>query len=186
VKAIEQFHLPGDGSRWRRLREQIHADVCSQGFDSQLNSFVQYYGSHETDASLLMLPLVGFLPPSDPRISGTVAAIERTLLREGFVDRYQTHEHVDGLPGGEGSFLPCSFWLADNYCLLGRHDEARELFERLTGLCNDVGLIAEEYDPVAKRLVGNFPQAFTHVALINTALNLARQEKGPAHKRKNA
>jgi GH15 family glucan-1,4-alpha-glucosidase len=186
VKAIERFGLPGDAARWRKLRDEIHASVCQHGFNPQLNSFVQYYGCDETDASLLMLPLVGFLKPDDPRLRGTVELVERTLLRAGFVERYQTHSDVDGLPPGEGSFLPCSFWLADNYWLLGRKDEARDLFERLIGLTNDVGLIAEEFDSKRKRLVGNFPQAFTHVALVNTALNLSREESGPANKRRQA
>jgi GH15 family glucan-1,4-alpha-glucosidase len=186
VKAIERFGLPGDAARWRKLRDEIHASVCEHGFNQKLNSFVQYYGCDETDASLLMLPLVGFLKPDDPRLRGTVELVERTLLRAGFVERYQTHSDVDGLPPGEGSFLPCSFWLADNYWLLGRKDEARDLFERLIGLTNDVGLIAEEFDAGKKRLVGNFPQAFTHVALVNTALNLSREESGPANKRRQA
>jgi len=147
---------------------------------------VQYYGSDETDASLLMLAMVGFLRPDDPRLRGTVELVERTLLHNGFVDRYQTHENVDGLPPGEGSFLPCSFWLADNYWMLCRKDEARQLFERLLGLANEVGLLSEEYDSHSKRLVGNFPQAFTHVALINTALNLSRKEAGPASKRRGS
>jgi GH15 family glucan-1,4-alpha-glucosidase len=176
VKAIERFGLPGDAARWKKLRDQIHADVCAHGFNAKLNTFVQHYETAEIDASLLMLPLVGFLPPDDSRLRGTVEAIERALLNDGFVDRYRTRESLDGLPRGEGAFLPCSFWLADNYCVLGRRDEARQLFERLVGLCNDVGLITEEYDPTQKRLLGNFPQAFTHVALINTALNLARAE----------
>jgi GH15 family glucan-1,4-alpha-glucosidase len=184
VKAIERFGLAGDVARWKKMRDEIHAEICGRGFDTQQNCFVQYYGSDETDASLLMLPLVGFLPADDPRLKGTVAAIERTLLRDGFVDRYRTREHVDGLPPGEGTFLPCSFWLADNYWLLGRHDEARELFERLLGLTNDVGLYSEEYCPNAKRLLGNFPQAFTHVAMVNTALNLSHEEEGPAKKRR--
>jgi GH15 family glucan-1,4-alpha-glucosidase len=184
VKAIERFGLPGDAERWKRLRDEIHAEICANGFDAKQNCLVQYYGSHETDASLLLLPLVGFLPADDPRVKGTVEAIERTLLRGGFVDRYRTHEHVDGLPPGEGSFLPCSFWLADNYWLLGRHDDARKLFERLLSLTNDVGLYSEEYCPNEKRLLGNFPQAFTHVAMINTALNLSREEEGPAKKRR--
>jgi GH15 family glucan-1,4-alpha-glucosidase len=184
VKAIERFGLPGDAGRWRKMRDEIHNDVCSKGFNARVNSFVQYYGSDETDASLLMIPLVGFLPPSDPRVRGTVEMVERTLLRDGFVDRYHTQVSIDKLPEHEGAFLPCCFWLADNYWLLGRHDEARQLFERLAGLTNDVGLIAEEYDPVAKRQLGNFPQAFTHVALINTALNLSRDEAGPAKKRR--
>jgi GH15 family glucan-1,4-alpha-glucosidase len=184
VKAIERFGLKGDAERWKKMREEIHAEICSHGFDAKQNCFVQYYGSDETDASLLMLPLVGFLPPHDPRLKGTVEAIERTLLRDGFVDRYRTREHVDGLPPGEGTFVPCSFWLADNYWLLGRHDEARDLYERLLSLTNDVGLYSEEYCPNAKRLLGNFPQAFTHVAMINTALNLSREEEGPAKKRR--
>ncbi len=186
VKAIERFGLPGDAARWKNMRDEIHNDVCSKGFNGQVNSFVQYYGSDETDASLLMIPLVGFLPPSDPRVRGTVEMVERTLLRDGFVDRYHTQVSIDKLPEHEGAFLPCCFWLADNYWLLGRHDEARQLFERLAGLTNDVGLIAEEYDPVGKRQLGNFPQAFTHVALINTALNLSRDEAGPAKKRRDS
>jgi GH15 family glucan-1,4-alpha-glucosidase len=184
VKAIECFHLPGDAARWKKMRDQIHAEVCDRGFNRQVNSFVQYYGSEDTDASLLMIPLVGFLPPSDPRVKGTVAMVERTLLRDGFVDRYHTQVSVDALPVHEGAFLPCCFWLADNYWLLGRKDEARQMFERLIALTNDLGLISEEYDPVGKRLLGNFPQAFTHVALINTALNLSRDEAGPAKKRR--
>jgi len=184
VKAIERFGLPGDAARWRKMRDEIHTDVCQRGFSPKLNGFVQYYGCEETDASLLMLPLIGFLRPDDPRLRGTVELIERTLLRDGFVDRYRTHEHVDGLPPGEGSFLPCSFWLADNYCLLGRRDEARRLFERLLSIANDVGLLSEEYSPTSQRLLGNFPQAFTHVALVNTALNLSREEAGPANKRR--
>jgi GH15 family glucan-1,4-alpha-glucosidase len=184
VKAIERFGLPGDATRWRTLRDEIHADVCRHGFSRRLNSFAQHYGSEETDASLLMLPLVGFLPPKDPRLCGTVAAIERMLMRDGFVYRYRSQEMVDGLPPGEGAFLPCSFWLADNYLLLGRHDEAQQLFERLVGIANDVGLLAEEYGPVSQRLLGNFPQAFTHVALVNTALNLAKAQAGPANERR--
>ena len=135
-------------------------------------SFVQYYGSTALDASLLMIPLVGFLPPDDPRVHGTVAAIERELMPHGFVQRYETADGVDGLPAGEGAFLPCSFWLADNLALMGRLDEARALFERLVGVANDVGLLSEEYDPTAQRLLGNFPQAMSHVALVNTAANL--------------
>jgi GH15 family glucan-1,4-alpha-glucosidase len=184
VKAIERFGLPGDAAHWRKMRDEIHADVCTKGFSKRANSFVQYYGSHETDASLLMIPLVGFLPPGDLRVRGTVEMVERTLLRDGFVDRYHTQISIDKLPEHEGTFLPCCFWLADNYWLLGRHKEARQLFERLIGLANDVGLLAEEYDPVAKRQLGNFPQAFTHVALINTAFNLSRDEPGPAKERR--
>ena len=182
VKAIEQFAMEGPLDRWRALRDQIHDSVCRHGYDEQLGSFVQSYGSKEVDASLLQIPLVGFLPPDDPRVRGTVAAVENRLLQGGLVDRYETRSGVDGLPPGEGAFLPCSFWLADNYVLQGRREEARALFERLVGLANDVGLLSEEYDRRSRRLVGNFPQAFSHVSLINTALNLSRPE-GPAHDR---
>ena len=182
VKSIEQFGTEGPLDRWRALRDQIHDSVCLHGYDPELGSFVQAYGSKELDASLLQIPLVGFLPSQDPRVRGTVAAIEKRLLRGGFVDRYESLSGVDGLPPGEGAFLPCSFWLADNYILQGRREEARALFERLAGLANDVGLLSEEYDRGARRLVGNFPQAFSHVSLVNTALNLSRPE-GPAEDR---
>jgi GH15 family glucan-1,4-alpha-glucosidase len=185
VKTVEQSKFDGPVDRWRALREAIHREVCERGFDAKRNTFTQYYGSQELDASLLMVPLVGFLPPEDPRVKGTVTAIEKHLKADGFVARYPTNPDVDGLPPGEGAFLPCSFWLADNLHLQGRSDEARELFERLLALRNDVGLIAEEYDPVGKRLLGNFPQAFTHVALVNTAWNLSR-DVGPAvHRTEN-
>ncbi|HEY7426550.1 MAG TPA: glycoside hydrolase family 15 protein [Gemmataceae bacterium] len=183
VKAVEKFGVDGPVDRWRVLRDAIHREVCTKGFDAESNSFVQYFGAKEPDASLLMIPLVGFLPADDPRMAGTVACIERELLHDGFVLRYKTHERVDGLPPGEGAFLPCTFWLADNFVLLGRQQEAEEVFKRLLGLCNDVGLISEEYDPVARRLVGNFPQAFTHVGLINTAMNLSRKANNPAEHR---
>jgi GH15 family glucan-1,4-alpha-glucosidase len=182
VKMVEGMGLPGPVERWRELRARIHADVCAQGFSRKRNAFVQCYGSEELDASLLQIAITGFLPPEDPRVKGTVAAIQRDLTEDGFVLRYRTHETVDGLPPGEGVFLACSFWLADNLCMLGRWDEARELFERLVGLTNDVGLLAEEYDPAAKRFLGNFPQAFSHVALVNTAMNLGSREK-PAEQR---
>jgi GH15 family glucan-1,4-alpha-glucosidase len=169
-------------AEWRGLRRDIHADVCAKGFDAGLNSFVQTYGSKNLDAALLMIPLVGFLPITDPRVTGTVAAIEDRLLVDGFVMRYDNVAADDGLPGREGAFLACSFWLADNYVLQGRISEARALFERLVGLCNDVGLLAEEYDPRSKRQVGNFPQAFSHLGLINTAFNLSRVA-GPAAER---
>jgi GH15 family glucan-1,4-alpha-glucosidase len=184
IKSAEHFHLEGDLQRWQRLRKQIHAETCAKGFDTEMNSFVQYYGSKELDASLLLIPLVGFLPSHDPRVRGTLAAIERELLADGLVLRYRCRETVDGLPEGEGVFLPCSFWLADNYHLQGRDQDAEALYERLLGLCNDVGLIAEEYDVVHKRLVGNFPQAFTHVGIINTAKNLSTPH-GPARHRPN-
>ena len=144
---------------------------------------MQSYGSKRLDASLLMMPLVGFLPANDPRVLGTVAAIERGLMADGFVARYIPEPGVDGLPPGEGAFLPCTFWLADNYALQGRHAEARRVFERLLAIRNDVGLLSEEYDPVAGRLVGNFPQAFSHIGLVNTAYNLAGDSEGPAHAR---
>ena len=183
IRSVEEFGLQGPVERWRELRDTIHAQVCELGFDREMNCFVQYYGSKQLDASLLLMPLVGFLPADDPRIAGTIKAIEDNLIEDGFVKRYNEAANVDGLAGGhEGAFLPCSFWLADNYILAGRRDEARELFERLIGLANDVGLLAEEYDTVAKRFVGNFPQAFTHVALVNTAHNLCR-EAGPVQHR---
>jgi GH15 family glucan-1,4-alpha-glucosidase len=182
VRSVEEFGLPGPAERWRALREHIHADVCRNGFDAELNSFVQSYGSKQVDASLLLLPLVGFLPADDPRVTGTVSAMEKFLLRDCFVARYNTESAVDGLPGDEGAFLACSFWLADNYILQGRYADARAMFERLLDLRNDVGLLAEEYDPRARRQVGNFPQAFSHVALINTAHNLTRAY-GPAQHR---
>jgi GH15 family glucan-1,4-alpha-glucosidase len=185
VKAVERFGLAGPVDRWRRLRRAIHDDVCRAGYDPALGAFVQYYGSALPDASLLMIPLVGFLPATDPRMLGTVKLIEQRLVTEGLVARYQTLPHVDGLPPGEGAFLPCSFWLADNLALQGRDAEARALFERLLALRNDVGLLSEEYEPISRRLVGNFPQAFSHVTLINTARNLARGG-GPAEHRREA
>jgi GH15 family glucan-1,4-alpha-glucosidase len=170
---------------WRHLRDEIHAEVCEKGFDVELNSFTQYYGSELLDSSLLMLAPLGFLPPDDPRIVGTVEAIEKGLVVDGFVLRYQTDtdENVDGLKGREGAFLMTSFWLADNFVLLGRHDDAKEMFDRLCGICNDVGLLSEEYDSKNRRLLGNFPQAFSHVSLIITAANLSLAEQGPSMKR---
>ena len=163
----------GSGRRWREIADEIHAEICERGFDPSLNSFVQAYGSGRLDASLLLLPLVGFLPPADPRVRGTVQAIEDRLLIDGeFVLRYETEDPGDGLPEGEGAFLACSFWLVDNYVLQGRYAEARELFERLLVRRNDVGLLAEEFDPQSGRMLGNFPQAYSHVGLINCALNL--------------
>jgi GH15 family glucan-1,4-alpha-glucosidase len=182
VKGIERGRINWDLERAKTLCEEVHTEICAQGFDAERNTFVQSYGSSELDASLLMIPLVGFLPPSDSRVVGTLGAIERDLMRDGFVERYKTEQALDGLPPGEGVFLPCSFWFADNLALTGRVDEARALFEHLVTLCNDVGLIAEEYDPASGRLLGNFPQAMTHVALINTACNLGG-ETGPARSR---
>jgi GH15 family glucan-1,4-alpha-glucosidase len=182
IKGIEQHGLSGPLERWKAVRDEIFSSVCREGFDANRNTFVQYYGGTEVDASLLMLPLVGFLPATDPRVLGTVAAIEADLLRDGFVARYRTRTSLDGQTGHEGVFLPCSFWLADNYFLQGRKDDARRLFERLLGTCNDLGLMSEEYDPVEKRLLGNFPQAFSHVSLANTARSLSSVE-GPATQR---
>jgi len=185
-RAVKIMEQRGNSSRalghWRQIRDRIHQDVCSKAFDTDLGSFVQAYGSKALDASLLLLPLVGFLPPTDRRIVGTVRAIEQRLMADGFVCRYDTGDMVDGLPPGEGAFLACSFWLADNFILQGRITEARELFERLLALRNDVGLLAEEYDPRLGRQLGNFPQAFSHVALVNTAFNLTRSQ-GPAEQR---
>jgi GH15 family glucan-1,4-alpha-glucosidase len=185
VKVIEKYHQPGPVESWRRARDAVHEEVCQKGFNTQLGAFVQYYGSTDLDASLLMIPLVGFLPPSDPRVRNTVAMIERHLMHEGFVQRYPPRASVDGLPPGEGVFLACTFWLADNLVLQGRQQDARLLFERLLGLCNDVGLLSEEYDPVAGRLVGNFPQAFSHVGLVNTARNLSDHAKPAQQRRQN-
>ncbi|MES1248521.1 MAG: glycoside hydrolase family 15 protein [Actinomycetota bacterium] len=181
VRAVESQGVEGPVERWRAIRQRIHDEVCERGFDAELRSFTQSYGSQELDASLLLIPLVGFLPADDPRVIGTVEAIERTLLRDGFVLRYLA---PDGLEGDEGVFLPCSFWLCDCYELLGRHDDAHELFERLLGLANDVGLLAEEYDPRAERQLGNFPQAFTHLALVNTAFNVRPHLPSTMHHRR--
>jgi GH15 family glucan-1,4-alpha-glucosidase len=185
VKTVERYHLDGPVERWRDLRTRIHDEVCRRGFDPELNAFVQFYGAKLLDASLLMMPLVGFLPAGDPRVRGTIAAIERDLVRDGFVQRYSPTAAVDGLPPGEGAFLACTFWLADNLVLTGRRAEAVAIFERLLAVRNDVGLLAEEYDPAARRLVGNFPQAFSHVGLVNTARNLSRRG-GPAEHRQRS
>lgn len=174
VKAVDLFKREGPKSRWERIRDRIHADVCRRGYDTEQRSFVQEYDGKRLDASLLMLPLVGFLPAHDERILGTVAAIERRLTRHGLVLRYSPDPEIEELDEDEGAFLPCSFWLVDNLTLVGRLVEARRLFERLIGLCNDLGLISEEADPRSGRLLGNFPQAMTHVALINSARNLSR------------
>ncbi len=180
IRSVEEFGLEGPVDRWRTVRDEVREEVCAKGYNASLGSFTQYYGSDQLDASLLLMALVGFLPADDPRIVGTVSAIEAHLMEDGFVKRYNEAGNVDGLAGGhEGAFLPCSFWLADNYVLAGRHEEAHALFERLLALSNDLGLMSEEYDAIAKRQVGNFPQAFTHVSLINTAHNLSR-EIGPA------
>ena len=178
---VKAFHEPGE--RWRAIADEIHAEVCERGFDRDLNSFVQAYGVNRLDASLLLIPLVGFLPAYDPRIKGTLRAIEeRLLIDDEFVLRYEPDNSSDGLPPGEGAFLACSFWLVDNYILQGRYKDAQRLFERLLARCNDVGLLAEEFDPASGRMLGNFPQAYSHVGLINCALGLSRQT-GPAEER---
>ncbi|MGW1723992.1 glycoside hydrolase family 15 protein [Streptomyces sp. NPDC002306] len=175
VRTLEEYpQLPGDLKAWRALRDEVHQEVCEQGYDPRRNTFTQYYGSRELDAALLLIPRFGFLPPDDPRVIGTVDAVRAELGHGGFVRRYDTDETpVDGLPGGEGAFLACSFWLADALHLTGRTEEARALFERLVSLTNDVGLLAEEYDPESGRQLGNFPQAFSHIGLVNTALALS-------------
>ncbi len=184
VKAIERFGREGPIERWRAIRDEIHAEVCRAGYNPSLGAFVQSYGSDRLDASLLMMPLVGFLPPHDPRIRTTVEAIERDLVQDGFVRRYSPDPELDGLPGDEGAFLACSFWLADNLALLGRREDAERLFERLLSIRNDVGLLSEQYDTTRQRQIGNFPQAFSHIGLINTARNL-EGEGGPAERRKD-
>jgi GH15 family glucan-1,4-alpha-glucosidase len=176
IKDAEQDGLEAPIERWRQLRSAIHSQVCERGFNSNVNSFVQSYDSTYLDASLLLIPQVGFLPADDPRVVGTIEAIERNLVVDGLVLRYSTATYVDALPAGEGAFLPCSFWLADSYLLTGRRQESEALFERLLSLSNDVGLFAEEYDPRAKRMLGNFPQALTHMALVNTARLLSMPE----------
>jgi GH15 family glucan-1,4-alpha-glucosidase len=182
VRSIEDFGLEGPLERWRDVRALIHDEVCQRGFDASQNAFVQSFGAATLDASVLLIPAVGFLPPTDERVHGTVAAIERRLLGGGFVLRYDSGTGTDGLPPGEGAFLACSFWLADTYAMMGRLDEARALFDRLLALCNDVGLLAEEYDPLARRQLGNFPQAFSHLALINTAHNLSERTGPVTHR----
>lgn len=169
IKDAQADGLDAPIERWQQVRDAIHAQVCEKGFDMRSNTFVQAYDSLHLDASLLLIPQVGFLPPDDARVRGTIEAIERHLVVDGLVLRYSTDTDVDALPAGEGAFLPCSFWLADSYVLTGRRDEAKALFERLLALRNDVGLLAEEYDPRARRMLGNFPQALTHMALVNTA-----------------
>jgi len=184
VKTVEQLGGDGPVDRWRAMRARVHDQVCTRGFDRDRNTFTQVYGRRELDASLLLVPIVGFLPAEDPRVLGTIDAVQRELVSDGFVRRYPTQErdNLDGLSGCEGVFLACSFWLVDALVLVGRRDEAAALFERLLAVRNDVGLLSEEYDPRQRRLVGNFPQAFSHVALINSAHNLCVPH-GPAHQR---
>jgi len=185
VRGVEEFGLEGPVDDWKRLRGDIADEVCTRGFDSRRGTFTQFYGSRELDAALLLIPAVGFLPATDERVTGTVDAIERDLCRDGFVRRYTTTkktQQLDGLPPGEGAFLPCTFWLADAYLLAGRRRDGEAVFERLLRLRNDVGLLAEEYDVDARRMVGNFPQALSHLALVNTAFDLA-SDAGPSHRR---
>ena len=177
VRAVERYGLHGPVERWRAARDAVHAEVCAQGWDDKRKAFTQYYGSNGLDASVLMIPLVGFLPADDPRVVSTVEAIQRELMVDGFVLRYENSSGVDGLPGTEGAFLPCTFWLADCLAQMGRVEEATSIFNRLVGLANDVGLLSEEYDPRRRSLIGNFPQAFTHVGLINTARHLAEAQQ---------
>ncbi|NUP03806.1 MAG: glycoside hydrolase family 15 protein [Nonomuraea sp.] len=173
IQTIDRFGVHGPAGRWRALREEIHRDVCARGYDAARNTFTQYYGSTGLDAALLLIPRLGFLPAGDPRVAGTIDAVRRELVHDGLVLRYQPRtENVDGLPGGEGTFLACSFWLADALAMTGRRREAADLFERLLTLRNDVGLLAEEYDTVHHRQVGNFPQAYSHVSVVNTATAL--------------
>lgn len=182
VHMIEDYGRRGDAVRWKALRAEIHREVCDKGFDADRNTFTQSYGAPELDAALLYIPRVGFLPPSDPRVVGTVEAVQRELMVDGFVVRYRSDESVDGLQGEEGAFLACSFWLADSLQMLGRRKEARELFERLLAIRNDVGLLSEEYDPRSGRLVGNMPQAFSHVPLVRTAHNLSGHDELGHHR----
>jgi GH15 family glucan-1,4-alpha-glucosidase len=176
IKIARRSELEAPLDRWTAIRDRIQTEVCERGFNREKHTFTQSYGEDALDASLLMLPLVGFLPIEDARIAGTIAAIERELLVDGFVLRYDTRRTEDGLEAGEGAFLACSFWLVDNYILQGRHADARRLFERLSDLQNDVGLMSEEYDPVSRRLVGNFPQAFSHIAFVNSAFHFYTAE----------
>jgi GH15 family glucan-1,4-alpha-glucosidase len=180
VRAIEKFGLDGPLDRWRAARDEIRADVLANGYDAERNTFTQYYGSSEVDASLLMLPLVHFLPAGDERMLGTVAAIKEDLLRDGLVLRYRTDNTDDGLPPGEGAFIACTFWLIDNLAMAGQIEEATQLFERLLGLCNDVGLLSEQWDDEHRRQIGNFPQALSHVGLVNSAYNIERAMRSRA------
>ena len=173
IKHYEQYDGGGDISRWKKNRDLIHKQVCEKGFNKKLNSFTQSYGSKDLDASCLRIGMVGFLPMDDPRIVGTVEAIEKGLMQDGFVQRYDTSGSPDGLPAGEGAFLACSFWMVINLWLIGRHADAEALFDRLLALRNDVGLLAEEWDPKAKRMLGNFPQALSHIALCHAAFAMS-------------
>jgi GH15 family glucan-1,4-alpha-glucosidase len=180
IKSVQQYGFAGPRAHWEDLRRRIAADILERGYDPRRNTFVQHYGARDLDASLLLIPQLGFLPPEDPRVRGTIEAVERELVQDGLVCRYPSRPGADGLPPGEGVFLACSFWLANSLALIGRRDDAIALFERLLALRNDLGLLAEEYDPVANRQLGNFPQAFSHTAIINTAAHLAELETASA------
>ena len=181
IKTVERYGLQGPVEKWRKLRDTIHAEVCEKGYSQKMGAFTQAYGSDKMDASVLLISLSGFLPPDDPRIRGTIDAVERVLLKDGFVKRY-INDNDDGLQGVEGAFIACSFWFVDNLVLVGRKDDARKMFERLITIRNDLGLISEEYDLQNKRLIGNFPQAFSHIALVNSAFNLEHAD-APAEQR---
>jgi GH15 family glucan-1,4-alpha-glucosidase len=184
VKCVEQWGFDGPADHWRQLRHEIRQEIEERGYDPERGTFTQSYGSEALDAALLLIPQVGFLPPTDPRVIGTVDAIRRELSIDDFlIRRYDTARTEDGLPGSEGAFLLCSFWMVDGLALTGRHEEARRRFEQLLGLRNDVGLLSEEYDPAAKRMLGNFPQAFSHLGLIDSAFNLTAEHRGPAQHR---
>jgi GH15 family glucan-1,4-alpha-glucosidase len=180
VRIAERFGLEAPVERWRQVRDEIHAEVCERGYDAERRTFTQYYGSNELDASVLNIPLVGFLPGTDERVSGTIDAVVRELGRDGFVSRYSTAQTDDGLTGDEGQFLACSFWLVSAMAMNGRTQEARGLFDRLTGLANDLGLLAEEYDVARRRQVGNFPQAFSHLTMVLAARAISTAESAAA------
>jgi GH15 family glucan-1,4-alpha-glucosidase len=177
IKAAAMLHANAPVERWQKVRAKIHDEICSQAYNEKLGAFVQSYGSEHLDASLLLMPMTGFLPPEDPRVQGTLKAIEKGLMSGGLVLRYDTERVADGLPPGEGVFLACSFWMVGALKLQGRDDDARNLFERVLSLANDVGLLSEEYDTHAKRLLGNFPQALSHIALVNAAVALGKTQK---------
>jgi GH15 family glucan-1,4-alpha-glucosidase len=183
VRTVEEFREDGPVDRWRALRQQVHDEVCDKAWDPDRHAFTQWYGSKDLDASLLRIPLVGFLPVTDERVQATIETITSELDRGGLLNRFSAAPHMADHSAEEGAFLACSFWLADDLALLGRHDEANAIFERVARLANDVGLLSEEYDPDAGQMLGNFPQALTHVALVNSAINLARAAEGPAHHR---
>ena len=181
IKTVEEFGLKGPVDQWRKTRQVIHDDVCEKGWSQKIGAFTQSYGSDKLDASILLMPLTGFLAPDDPRIRSTVEAVEKYLMKDGFIMRYKT-DGDDGLRGGEGAFIACSFWFCDCLVLIGRRDDARKMFERLSAIATDLGFLSEEYDIANKRMIGNFPQAFSHIALINTAFNL-RDGRSPAEER---